>query len=655
MRNRLTYLLLSVLLAGSHPLYAQRVMHVDVLVVGGGTAGVAAGIQAARLQAKTLIVEETTWLGGMLSAAGVSATDGNHLLPSGLWGEFRARIYKYYGGPSKVATGWVSNTHFEPHVANQIWKEMASAEKSLQVLYQHQFNGTIVRNNSHVAGARFVSLVNGEQLVVYAKQVVDATELGDVMASAGVSFDIGMEASALTGENVQVPSSNDIIQDLTYVAILKDYGKGVDCTIAKPAGYDPTEFDGCCLDFYKDTTRIKPGVDCAKMITYAKLPGNKYMLNWPGHGNDIYLNLIQLTPAERSKELVKAKQQTLRYIYFLQHQLGYKNLGLADDEFPTPDRLALIPYNREGRRLKGVVRFKVQDISKPFDQPFPLYRTGIAVGDYPIDHHHRKNSAAPQHLGFYPIPSFTIPLGSLLPQSHSGLIVAEKGISVSNVVNGTTRLQPCVLLIGQAAGALAAASIKNKVQDARQVPVRLVQSILLQQKAYLMPYADVSIADLGFEAIQRVGASGFLRGKGQPNAWANRTWFEPDSTITVYQFISQLPAFAILKNSNPVTYNNPLSSWIEPSRKEGLLSLRRAIELVGEIEKALLVMNRKSSSRSESLSIEDKVYSNWVGWGLTNYQPDRPVTKRELAMLLDKIINPFSVLAVNHQGNYTSP
>lgn len=655
MRNRLTYLLLSILLAGSHLLYAQRVMHVDVLVVGGGTAGIAAGIQAARLQAKTLIVEETTWLGGMLSAAGVSATDGNHLLPSGLWGEFRARIYKYYGGPSKVATGWVSNTHFEPHVANQIWKEMASAEKSLQVLYQHQFNGTIVRNNSHVAGARFVSLVNGEQLVVYAKQVVDATELGDVMASAGVSFDIGMEASALTGENVQVPSSNDIIQDLTYVAILKDYGKGVDCTIAKPAGYDPTEFDGCCLDFYKDTTRIKPGVDCAKMITYAKLPGNKYMLNWPGHGNDIYLNLIQLTPAERSKELVKAKQQTLRYIYFLQHQLGYKNLGLADDEFPTRDRLALIPYNREGRRLKGVVRFKVQDISKPFDQPFPLYRTGIAVGDYPIDHHHRKNSAAPQHLGFYPIPSFTIPLGSLLPQSHSGLIVAEKGISVSNVVNGTTRLQPCVLLIGQAAGALAAASIKNKVQDARQVSVRLVQSILLQQKAYLMPYADVSIADLGFEAIQRVGASGFLRGKGQPNAWANRTWFEPDSTITVYQFISQLPAFAILKNSNPVTYNNPLSSWIEPSRKEGLLSLRRAIELVGEIEKALLVMNRKSSSRSESLSIEDKVYSNWGGWGLTNYQPDRPVTKRELAILLDKIINPFSVLAVNHQGNYTSP
>jgi hypothetical protein len=615
-------------------------MHVDVLVVGGGASGITAGIQAARLNVKTLVVEETTWLGGMLSAAGVSATDGNHLLPSGLWGEFRERIYAHYGGPSKVATGWVSNTHFEPHVANQIWKEMASAEKSLQIIHQYQFRSAIVQKGSHISGARFINLQNESQLVVYAKQVIDATELGDVMASAGVPFDVGMEASATTGENVQVPATNDIIQDLTYVAILKDYGRGVDCTIAKPAGYDPTEFDASCLDFYQDSTRIKPGVDCAKMITYAKLPGNKYMLNWPGHGNDIYLNLINLTPAERAKELVKAKQQTLRYIYFLQHQLGYKNLGLADDEFPTSDRLALIPYNREGRRLKGVIRFKVQDISKPFDQEFPLYRTGIAVGDYPIDHHHRKNPDAPQHLGFYPIPSFSIPLGALLPVSHSGLVVAEKGISVSNVVNGTTRLQPCVLLIGQAAGVLAALAVQNKKSDARQISVREVQSILLQQNAYLMPYADVNLSTPGFYSIQRIGACGFLRGKGQPNAWANRTWFEPDSTITVYQFLSQLPAFM------PV--NNQLSKWLESAKSEGLLSVGRAVEFIEGIKKS----TRKNTSVNSS---NEQVSSSWTTWGLSNYNPDRAITKRELAILLDKIVDPFSTFPVNHLGNYTSP
>jgi hypothetical protein len=640
LRIKLTYLLLCCLLVSNQLIQAQRVLHVDVLVVGGGASGITAGIQAARLNVKTLVVEETTWLGGMLSAAGVSATDGNHLLPSGLWGEFRERIYAHYGGASKVATGWVSNTHFEPHVANQIWKEMASAEKSLQIIYQHQFRSAIVQKDSHISGARFINLQNESQLVVYAKQVIDATELGDVMASAGVPFDVGMEASATTGENVQVPATNDIIQDLTYVAILKDYGRGVDCTIAKPAGYDPTEFDGSCLDFYQDTTRIKPGVDCAKMITYAKLPGNKYMLNWPGHGNDIYLNLINLTPAERAKELVKAKQQTLRYIYFLQHQLGYKNLGLADDEFPTSDRLALIPYNREGRRLKGVIRFKVQDISKPFDQEFPLYRTGIAVGDYPIDHHHRKNPAAPQHLGFYPIPSFSIPLGALLPVSHSGLVVAEKGISVSNVVNGTTRLQPCVLLIGQAAGVLAALAVQNKKSDARQISVREVQSILLQQNAYLMPYADVNLSTPGFYSIQRIGACGFLRGKGQPNAWANRTWFEPDSTITVYQFLSQLPAFM------PV--NKQLSKWLESAKSEGLLSVGRAVEFIEGIKKS----TRKNTSVNSS---NEQVSSSWTTWGLSNYNPERAITKRELAILLDKIVDPFSTFPVNHLGNYTSP
>ncbi|HAL95675.1 MAG TPA: FAD-dependent oxidoreductase, partial [Chitinophagaceae bacterium] len=447
--------------ANSSWLFAQKNQSVDLLVVGGGTSGVAAGIAASRMGVSTLIAEETVWLGGMLSAAGVSATDGNHLLPSGLWGEFRDRIYAHYGGASKVATGWVSNTHFEPHVANQVWQELAKAERNLKVLHRVRFLKALVRGKK-IVGAQFISLTSKKKFTIHAKQVIDATELGDVLASAGVPYDIGMEASAVTGENVNVPATNNIIQDLTYVAVLKDYGKAADCTIAKPVGYDPREFDGCCLDFYSDTTRIKPGVDCAKMITYAKLPGNKYMLNWPGHGNDIYLNIISLSPAERDVELEKAKQQTLRYIYFLQHQLGYKNLGLAVDEFPTSDRLALIPYHREGRRMQGLIRFKVQDISQPYLQPSPLYRTGIAVGDYPIDHHHRKNPEAPQHLGFYPIPSFSVPLGVLLPAlEFKGIIAAEKAISVSNVVNGTTRLQPCVLLIGQAAGTLAALAIKG--------------------------------------------------------------------------------------------------------------------------------------------------------------------------------------------------
>ena len=49
----------------------------DVVIIGGGASGTTAGIRSARLGAKTLIVEQSPWLGGMLTSAGVSATDGN--------------------------------------------------------------------------------------------------------------------------------------------------------------------------------------------------------------------------------------------------------------------------------------------------------------------------------------------------------------------------------------------------------------------------------------------------------------------------------------------------------------------------------------------------------------------------------------------------
>ena len=53
-------------------------------------------------------------LGGMLTAQGVSAIDGNDQLPSGFWNEFREALRRHYGGASALATGWVSVTQFEP-------------------------------------------------------------------------------------------------------------------------------------------------------------------------------------------------------------------------------------------------------------------------------------------------------------------------------------------------------------------------------------------------------------------------------------------------------------------------------------------------------------------------------------------------------------
>ena len=615
---------------------AQTTYKTDVLVIGASASGIAAGIQSARMGVNTIITEPTTWLGGMITAAGVSAFDGNHSLPSGLFGEFREALHKVYGGPSKVSTGWVSNTLFEPHVGDSIFKSMVLQTKGLTVKYQFQFL-RVLKNNDTITGAVFVDEPSNQQITIYARQVIDATELGDVLANAGVPYSLGMEASAATGEDIHVSETNDIVQDITYVAILKDYGMGVDKTIAKPKNYDPSEFDGACTDYYFNTANPKPNVDAIKMLNYGKLPNQKYMINWPNRGNDIYLNMVEMDEANRQSELVKAKEQTLRFIYFIQHQLGFKNLGLADDEFPTHDKLPLIPYHRESRRVKGLVRFDVKHIAKPFESSIPLYRTGIAVGDYPIDHHHKKNIKAPQHLDFYPVPSFNIPLGSLIPQHVSGLIIAEKSISVSNVVNGTTRLQAIAILIGQAAGTLAALSVQQNL-DAQAIPVRKVQLGLLNSNAYIMPYYDVSLSHNHFVAAQKIGATGILKGEGVPFSWANRTLFHPDSLVNRLALIKDLADFYML-----------------PSTNKTHLTLLEAIDIIIEIAKKNNLQQKQSTwNFNNKKMLSDQIQNAWKQWKFGSFKTDMALTRIQFAQLFDATINPFELQQIDHNGKIKS-
>ena len=584
----------------------------DVLVIGGTTGGISAGLQSARLNTATLIIEETPWLGGMISAQGVSAIDGNHNLHSGIWNEFRNNLRTHYGSAKALETGWVSNTQFEPHVGDSIFKAMAAAENQLKVIYGYHVT-EILKEGNKVTGAVFTNNKN-EKLTVSAKIVIDATDLGDGLALAGADYDLGMESRLDTGEEMAPEFANDIVQDLTWVAVLKDYGKDADKTIAKPDGYDPQLFQGSCA-----MTVDSILIDCEKMINYARLPNNKYLINWPRHGNDVYLNVVEMKHEQRMNELEKAKQRTLEFVYYIQTELGYKNLGLADDEFPTTDQLALAPYHREGRRLKGIQRFTINHILKSEENAL-LYRTGISVGDYPVDHHHDCNPDAPKII-FPPIPSFNIPMGSLIPEVVDGLIVADKAISVSNIINGATRLQPCVLLTGQAAGVIAALSVLENTNP-RNLNIREVQQKLLDSGAYIMPLDDVKPDDKAFQAIQRSTASGILKVKGEPFKWANRTWFFPDSTLTVAEFTEGLNAFS--KNVN-----------IESDKH--FLTIQKSGELISAVV-----------GYEVSIKLKE-VWNNSID---SDFNPNRIILKKELAILVDSLIKPFETRLIGFDGNY---
>jgi hypothetical protein len=586
----------------------------EVLVIGGTASGICAGLQSARLGVNTIIAESTPWLGGMLTAAGVSAFDGNDAMPAGIFGEFREKLHQHYGGKNKVATGWVSNTLFEPHIGDSIFKSMARAEKKLTVKYNYDFI-KVIKNADTITGAIFFDKINQKSIIIKAKRYIDATELGDVLADAKIPYDIGMESNDITKEQVNMSGASDIVQDITYVAILKDYGKPQPL-IDRPLNYDSLEFDASNKSFYKDSSRKNPTVDAINMLNYGKLPNKKYMLNWPIYGNDIYLNVIEKTAKERAELLELAKQQTLRFVYFIQKDLGFKNFALSDDEFPTKDKLALYPYYRESRRVKGLTRMIIQHISTPFETTLPLYRTGIAVGDYPVDHHHKKNLKAPQHLEFFPVPSFNIPLGSLIPLNAKNLIIAEKSISVSNIVNGTTRLQPCVMQIGQAAGLLAVQSIKDKVAP-EDISVRKVQQTLLNANGYIMPYIDVDQNVKYFQAVQKMGATGLLKGVGVPSGWANATYFYPNKNVSLTEF---LKTWSLKYNYKQDELNDKMT-----------------------IKDALNFASQLSGKTINQLIAGFK--EKWGFIGLTDFNLSRSITRIELAAILNEydVFNKFNV------------
>jgi hypothetical protein len=262
-----------------------------------------------------------------------------------------------------------------------------------------------------------------------------------------------------------------------------------------------------------------------------------------------------------------------------------------------------------------------------------LYKTGIAVGDYPIDHHHKKNLKAPQHLDFYPVPSFNIPLGSLIPQDISGLIVAEKSISVSNVVNGTTRLQAIALLIGQAAGTLAAQAVQQNL-DAQNIPVRKVQLGLLNSNAYIMPYFDVPQSHPQFIATQKIGATGILKGQGVPYSWANRTLFHPDSLVNRTALVNDIADLCLLT-----------------PKQQAYLSLSETIDIIIEIAK-----NKKLATKSASWNLSDKklltnqIKQSWQRWKFGSFNPNSYVTRIQFAQLMDATINPFELQQIDHNG-----
>jgi FAD dependent oxidoreductase len=484
----------------------HQIYTTDILVVGGGVGGTAAAIQAARRGAKVILVSEFPWLGGMLTSAGVSVPDGNELeaFQTGLWGEFLRELENRQ--PGGLDNSWVSFFSYEPQIGAEIFADWVQELPNLQ-----WFSGyiplSVLRQDNCVTGVQFADFT------VNAKITIDGTELGDLLALGNIPYRWGWELLEQFGEPSAPIEFNSLtqkypVQSPTWVVIMEDFGEEIAPLIPAAPNYDASLFMGA-WDSY----------GAEKFMNYGRLPGLRFMMNWPIKGNDYGEGVGRLVESESAKQefLQECFCHSLNFAHFIQSQLG-RRYGLAKDIFPilpnhyptipysysplptphSPNSFALHPYYRESRRLVGLTTVCEQDILPVTGgRVGKLHEDAIALGNYANDHHYPGFDLPlqPKSIrwgGRWTGTPFTIPYRCLIPQEVDGFFACEKNISVSHIANGATRLQPIVMGIGQAVGMAAALCIELDTNP-RYLPVKKLQSTLLEtsQPPAIVPFFNL--------------------------------------------------------------------------------------------------------------------------------------------------------------------
>lgn len=524
MYMRAIFLVSLVLAAAISAVAAGGSRKFDVVIVGAGSGGVSAAIQAARLEASVALVEETDWIGGQMTAAGVSTMDeGHYNEDSGLYAEFISRVRAHYDalGKSIGTCYWSARTHcFEPAVGQKILYAMIESSKpgSIEVLLRTRI-ARVLSEGNRVTG---VETAGGDTFA--SRVLIDATEYGDLLPLAPVGYRLGK----FVKPDIDPAGC---VQGITYTAVMKKYPKGVPPELriqSPPPGYNDevrrrfaavVSRDGNPLD---RTLPVSWAVHNAyRGIPDSSSPGSytgydfgrvtKTGINW---ANDYPATIGGYGLAERRKLHCEAKVRTLQFLYYVQTELGEPEWAIANDEgYDTPynreenlcpeipaafkaveRQMPVMPYIRESRRLIGMKTLSAADLIREGWPPLAVntYPTAVAIGDYAIDLHgcntdeHLETSLERQGIRprDFRFGRFQIIFEQFVPQTADGFLVAEKNLSQSRYFNGATRLQPVTMLTGQAAGAIAGLALRAKVEP-RRVDVTQLQKVLLEAGASL--------------------------------------------------------------------------------------------------------------------------------------------------------------------------
>ena len=385
------------------------VAEVDVAVAGGGPAGVGAAIAAARTGAKTLLIEQYGFLGGMWTAGLVNPVFD----------------YANKGGIARELVDTLAERNafkmgrrhtFDPEMMKHVLDEMVLGAGA-EALFHSPVAASAVEGKA-VCGV-IVENKSGRRAVL-AKVVVDCTGDGDVAARAGAEFELGRPEDGL-------------VQPVTTMFSLAN-----------------------CR--FKETKRH----ELFEMMEKARERGAEYevsftgpsLIELPRDGDAVVMmtHVRRVNPLDArslSAAAVKGRKLALE---------AYEALSKYVPEFEGAALSATAPQIgvRESRRIMGEYRLDLDDILQ--GRRFP---DGVCKVTFGIDIHD------PAELGFKKMPSikpYQIPYRCLVPKEIDGLLVAGRCISGSHEAHASYRVTGNCMAMGQAAGTAAALSAKDGVR-----------------------------------------------------------------------------------------------------------------------------------------------------------------------------------------------
>lgn len=463
----------------------QKSLSYDVVVIGGGLAGVCAAIASARHGAKTAIVQNRPMFGGNASSeirmhiVGASAhASKKNLSETGILMEILLENKR-------------RNPHASFSVFDTIVWEKVRWQENLESFLNTNMDDVILRDGE-IQGVICHQNTTETQLTIEGKVFVDATGHGTLGVMAGAASRMGSEGKAEFNEPNAPDEPNRYLMGNSLMFSAIDRGEPV--PFIKPDwAYTFTEdelkyrhHDNSCTSHQDGGATVEFDENANRLPHFSNIDSGYWWIELGGDSNDIIADAEDI------------RDELLKSIYGVWDHL--KNGGDHGAQNLDLDWVGIIPGYRESRRLEGDYLLTENDV-----RANRVFADAVAYGGWAMDEHTpgglRDVGKRPSRILNFD-GAYTIPYRCYYSRNVKNLMMAGRDISASKMAFGSTRIMGTCAIGGQAVGTAAALAVQHgcSPRQVGQQHIGELQQALLRDDCYIPGFVNEDPADLARSA-----------------------------------------------------------------------------------------------------------------------------------------------------------